>query len=74
MADWREENDVGAGILLRADLHRLLESELLAFDARYTVVAAPAGYGEFVGRRLRLPPNRLQWPRLAPCGPGDEAG
>ena len=74
VADWREENDVGAGILLRADLHRLLESELLAFDARYTVVAAPAGYGEFVGRRLRLPPNRLQWPRLAPCGPGDEAG
>lgn len=74
VADWRSENDAGAGILLRADLHRLFERGLLAFDARYTVAAAPECYREFVGRRLRLPRNRLQWPRLAPRGPGGETG
>ena len=28
VADWRSENDVGAGLLLRVDLHRLLERGL----------------------------------------------
>ena len=69
VANWRSENDVGAGILLRADLHRLLEGGLLVIDASYTVVEAPAWYGDLTGRRLRLPANRLHWPRLALDGP-----
>ena len=68
VADWHCENDAGAGILLRADLHRLLEGGLLVIDASYTVVEAPAWYGDLTGRRLRLPSNRLHWPRLARDG------
>ena len=64
VADWRNENDVGAGILLRADLHRLFERGLLAIDAGFTVVDAPPFYGGLMGRRLRLPENRLHWPRF----------
>jgi len=64
VADWREENDAGAGVLLRADLHRLHERGLLAIDASFTVVEAPRWYAGLVGRRLRLPANWLDWPRL----------
>ena len=70
VADWRSDNDAGAGILLRADLHALLDCGLLALDERYTVVRAPPFYAELVGRRLRLPANRLDWPRLPRSGPG----
>ena len=65
IADWRSENDPGAGILLRADLHRLLERGLLVIDSDYTVRAAPSCYHAIEGQRLRLPINRLLWPRLA---------
>ena len=68
VADWRSGNDAGAGVLLRADLHELLDCGLLAIDERYTVVRAPPYYAELVGRRLRLPANRLHWPRLARGG------
>ena len=70
VCDWRSENDAGAGILLRADLHALLDCGLLAIDERYTVVSAPAFYAELLGRRLRLPANRLDWPRLPRGGAG----
>ena len=65
VADWRSENDAGAGILLRADLHRLLERGLLVIDSDHTVRTAPAWYRALEGQRLRLPANRLLWPRLA---------
>ena len=65
VANWRCENDVGAGLLLRVDLHRLLERGLLVVDADWTVRSSPPWYRALVGRRLRLPPNRLHWPRLA---------
>ena len=68
VANWRAENDAGAGILLRADLHRLLESGLLVIDPSYTVVEVPPWYDAIKGRRLRLPSNRLHWPRLARAG------
>ena len=55
VADWRTENDAGAGILLRVDLHRLLESGLLAFDASYRVVEVPAWYGELRGPTASSP-------------------
>ena len=64
VTDWRSENDVGAGILLRADMHRLFDDGLLVIDRDYTVIAAPSWYRELEGVRLRLPKNRLQWPRL----------
>ena len=64
VADWRCENDAGAGILLRADLHRLLERGLLVVDADFTVRSSPAWYRWLEGRRLRLPANRLHWPRF----------
>ena len=40
VAHWRRENDAGAGIVLRADLHRLLERGLLVIDRDYTVRTA----------------------------------
>ena len=70
VADWRSENDAGAGLLLRADLHALLDCGLLVIDERYTVVRAPPFYAGLVGRRLRLPANRLDWPRLTRSGAG----
>ena len=39
VADWRSENDAGAGILLRADLHKLFDAGLLVIGRGYTVVA-----------------------------------
>ena len=64
VADWRTDNDVGAGVCLRVDLHRLLERGLLVIDASYRVVEAPPWYAALKGCRLRLPANRLNWPRL----------
>ena len=71
VADWRFENDVGAGILLRVDLHRLHERGLLILGSDCTVRSIPAWYRSLEGRRLRLPANRLLWPRL---GTGGNAG
>ena len=71
VANWRSENDVGAGILLRADLHRLFDAGLLVISCGYRVVAAPPWYQELVGTRLRLPKNRLYWPRLAALDAGN---
>lgn len=70
VADWRHENDVGAGIVLRVDLHRLHERGLLVIDRDFTVRACPAWYRALEGRRLHLPVNRLHWPRLAPIEKG----
>ena len=69
IADWHLENDAGAGILLRADLHRLFECGLLVLDGTGTVVDVPPYYRGLLGRRLRLPTNRLHWPRLRREGP-----
>ena len=65
VADWRSENDVGAGLLLRVDLHRLLERGLLVIDRDWTVRAAPA----VVPRARRTAPApAAQSPALAaPC-------
>ena len=64
VADWRSENDAGAGILLRADLHKLFDAGLLVIGRDYTVVAVPPWYRALEGTSLRLPKNRLHWPRL----------
>ena len=70
VAPWRSENDIGAGILLRADLHRLFERGLLVIDRDFTVRRCPAWYRALEGRGLRLPVNRLHWPRLVAGGDG----
>lgn len=64
VADWQSENDPGAGILLRADLHNLLDAGLFVIGRDYTVRSAPPYYRALEGTRLRLPKNRLHWPRL----------
>lgn len=71
VADWRSGNDVGAGLLLRADLHKLFDAGLLVIGRGYTVVAVPRWYRALQGTRLRLPKNRLHWPRLHGAGIGD---
>ena len=71
LGDWRFENDPGAGILLRSDLHCLLDAGLLVIGPDYRVAEAPPWYAELRGRRLRLPRNRLHWPRL-PCDGPDQ--
>lgn len=63
-ADWRDQNDAGAGILLRADLHKLLDAGLLVINGDYQVAAVPKWYGKLQGAKLRLPKNRMLWPRL----------
>ena len=65
VADWRNENDAGAGILLRADLHRLLERGLPRTSTRASPWSTHRlSTVSLVGRRLRLPENRLHWPRF----------
>ncbi|WP_020203534.1 HNH endonuclease signature motif containing protein [Cupriavidus sp. WS] len=45
--NWRMHNTVTDGILLRADLHRLLDAGLANIEAGCFVVAAPARVGEY---------------------------
>ena len=71
VADWRSENDACAGILLRADLHRLLDDDLLVIDGDYTVIATPPWYRELQDVRLRLPKHRRLWPRLQSASGGN---
>ena len=43
VADWRSENDVGAGLLLRVDLHRLLERGCSSSTATGRCAQRPRG-------------------------------
>ena len=66
---WTEASGVGDGILLRADLHRLLDAGLLQINRDYTVTVArePAvweNYGQYEGVKIRLPKRRKDWPRV----------
>jgi hypothetical protein len=64
------DDDVTNGILLRADLHRLLDAGLLKFTSNgdrliadfYKAVADEESYRAFHGTKLRLPNNRSLWP------------
>ncbi|NLU66426.1 HNH endonuclease [Streptomyces sp. HNM0574] len=55
-----EKHRTDEGLLLRADIHRLFDSGLLAFSPRLEVCVAPSlraysAYGSVHGRRLHLP-------------------
>lgn len=57
--DWRTDNEAEDGVLLRADLHRLLDRRLAMLrDGRFWLDAAlrQGGYGEFHERSLGLLP------------------
>jgi hypothetical protein len=67
--DWRRHNLASDGILLRMDLHRLLDRGLLTIlpapDYRVRVFARDPEFTRFDGARLRLPRLRSDWPRTA---------
>ncbi len=64
LRDWRESNTVNDGILLRADLHRLLDAGLLKIGRDYRVQIDSLEYEGLNGRKLRLPKRRQDWPKL----------
>lgn len=64
LRDWRVHNQACNGILLRVDLHRLLDAGLLAINADFTVSITREDYRRLDGRRLNLPKNEKDWPRL----------
>ena len=61
---WRAGNEVSDGILLRADIHRLLDADLLTISKDYRVATQATGYEELDGRRLRMPRRRQDRPKL----------
>ena len=67
LRSWREGSGVGDGILLRKDLHALLDAGLLTISRDY-VVSVPPGLGpdyeNFDGVKLRLPKRQQDWPRI----------
>jgi putative restriction endonuclease len=62
---WRDHNTVQDAVLLRVDLHRLLDAGLLRIERDYRVRLAPevgGDYRQFDGVALRLPRRRDLWP------------
>ena len=64
LRSWRAGNEVSDGILLRVDVHRLLDAGLLTISKDYRVTTQAHGYEELHGRKLRLPKYRQDWPKL----------
>ena len=61
---WRAGNEVSDGILLRVDVHRLLDAGLLTISKDFRVGTQAHGYEELDARMLRLPRSRQGWPKL----------
>lgn len=61
---WQKGNSANDGILLRVDLHRLLDAGLLTILPDLTIRVSSTTYAELDGRKLRLPKNRQDWPRV----------
>ena len=64
LRSWRAGNEVSDDILLRADIHRLLDAGLLTIGRDYRVSTRASGYEDLDGRKLRLPRRRQDWPKL----------
>lgn len=62
---WQVYNQVSDGILLRTDIHRLLEAGLLTISRDHRVATQARGYENLDGIKLRLPKRRQDWPKLA---------
>ena len=67
LRSWREGNGICDGVLLRKDLHALLDAGLLTISRGY-VVSVPPGLGSdyenFDGVKLRLPKRQQDWPHI----------
>ncbi len=62
---WQGNNTVCDGILLRTDIHRLMERGLLEIGRRdFVVRCAVEDYDGYDGVRIRLPKDAAQWPRI----------
>jgi predicted restriction endonuclease len=64
---WQVANKASDGILLRRDVHALLDMGMMTIDRNFRVrfVSKTVGYyGEFEGRMLRPPKRKADRPRL----------
>ena len=64
---WQVANKASDGILLRRDVHALLDKGLMTIDRNFRVRFVPKAvgyYGEFEGRMLRPPKRKADWPQL----------
>ena len=64
---WTENNHTSDGILLRVDLHRLMEKGLLIINRDYTVsITDRLGepYDQLDGKKVSLPKLKQDWPRI----------
>jgi len=74
LRDWRKHNRTPDGILLRADLHGLLDGgNLMLFSDRTVKVMSP--FYAFLGeRKIRFPKCPDDWPKLPPPWMGRASG
>ncbi|UEM19690.1 HNH endonuclease [Skermanella mucosa] len=66
LRDFRTSNEVRDGILLRADIHALLDEGLMTITPDLRAVFAPQAlshYRDFDGKPLHLPVRRRDWPQ-----------
>ncbi len=61
---WRTGNEVSDGILLRVDIHRMMDAGLLTIGPDYRVATDARGYEDLSGVKLHLPKRRKDWPKL----------
>ena len=64
---WQVANKAPDGILLRRDIHTLLDKGLMTIDRDFRVRFVPRAigyYGEFEGKMLRPPKRKADWPQL----------
>ena len=61
---WRTGNEVRDGVLLRVDLHRLMDNGKLVLERDFTVRVLSQAYASLDGKKISLPRQRSDWPRL----------
>ena len=64
---WQVANKATDGILLRRDIHALLDKKLMTIDRDFRVRFAPRAighYGNYEGKVLRPPKRKADWPQL----------
>lgn len=65
---WRDSNETRHGILLRVDIHRLLDNGLISIGPDYVMrvdaSVAESHWRELDGRKLRLPEKKEDHPEL----------
>jgi hypothetical protein len=64
---WQAANKVTDGILLRRDIHALLDKGLVTIGRDFQATFMPKAlghYGELEGKILRLPKRKADWPQL----------